>query len=78
MKQFKPTDATTNPSLILSASAMPQYEPLMNEALSYGCKVGCCSQEEKVEESMDMLSVLFGCEILKIIPGRVSTEIDAR
>lgn len=77
MIQFTPTDATTNPSLILQASAMPQYEGLTDQALKYGWKIGN-TEEEKVEAALDMISVLFGCEILKIVPGRVSTEIDAR
>lgn len=77
MKKFQPTDATTNPSLILSAANMPQYMPLIEKAVHYGCDVGT-DENEKLEATMDMLSVLFGCEILKIIPGRVSTEIDAR
>lgn len=77
MKKYQPTDATTNPSLILAASKMPQYQALIESALHYGCKVGT-NEDEKLEAAMDKLAVLFGCEILKIIPGRVSTEIDAR
>lgn len=77
MKSFKPTDATTNPSLILSAAGMEQYQHLINKAVKHGSKTGN-TVEEKVSEATDMLCVLFGCEILKIIPGRVSTEIDAR
>lgn len=77
MKKYTPTDATTNPSLILSAANMPQYAPLIEKAAKYGCKIGG-SDEEKLEAAIDMLCVLFGCEILKIIPGRVSTEVDAR
>lgn len=77
MKKYTPTDATTNPSLILSAANMPQYAPLIEKAVKYGCKIGG-SDEEKLEAAIDMLCVLFGCEILKIIPGRVSTEVDAR
>lgn len=77
MKKYKPTDATTNPSLILSAANLPQYEPLVNKAVHYGCKLGT-TETEKLECTIDMLGVLIGCEILKIIPGRVSTEIDAR
>lgn len=77
MKKYKPTDATTNPSLILSAASMPQYAPLIDKAVHYGCKLGT-TEDEKLEATIDMLCVLFGCEILKIVPGRVSTEIDAR
>ena len=68
-KSFKPQDATTNPSLILSASQLPSYAHIVEKALH---------SSSKVEEVMDNLIVMFGCEILKIIPGRVSTEVDAR
>jgi len=77
MKAYKPTDATTNPSLILSAAQQEQYQHLIENALKHGNKVGT-SNEEKVSEALDYLCVLFGVEILKIVPGRVSTEIDAR
>ncbi|XP_055384613.1 probable transaldolase [Condylostylus longicornis] len=77
MKAYKPTDATTNPSLILSAASMDQYKHLIDTAIKYANKTGQ-SEEEKLSDAMDMLCVLFGCEILKIIPGRVSTEVDAR
>ncbi|XP_038213419.1 probable transaldolase [Zerene cesonia] len=77
MKAYKPTDATTNPSLILSAAAMEQYQHLLDKAIKYGKDCGG-SIEEQLVETLDMLSVLFGCEILKIIPGRVSVEVDAR
>lgn len=77
MKAYKPTDATTNPSLILQAANIPQYKPLIEEAVKYGAKLGN-TVEEKLENAMDMLCVRFGLEILKIVPGRVSTEVDAR
>ncbi|XP_076334063.1 transaldolase [Tachypleus tridentatus] len=77
MKQYKPTDATTNPSLILQASTLPQYQILIEKALDYGKSHGK-SFDEQLSIAMDKLFVLFGCEILKIIPGRVSTEVDAR
>jgi len=77
MKQYKPTDATTNPSLILQAANLPQYKPLIDKAIKYANKVGG-NANEKIEAAIDMLCVLFGCEILKIVPGRVSTEVDAR
>ncbi|CAK1551752.1 unnamed protein product [Leptosia nina] len=77
MKAYKPTDATTNPSLILSAAGMEQYQHLLDKAIKYGKDCGG-SIEEQLVETLDMLSVLFGCEILKIIPGRVSVEVDAR
>ncbi|XP_052860430.1 probable transaldolase [Anopheles cruzii] len=77
MKTYKPTDATTNPSLILSAAGMDQYQHLIDKAIKHGQKAGATA-DEKVSEAADMLFVLFGCEILKLVPGRVSTEIDAR
>ena len=72
MKQYEPQDATTNPSLILKAAAMPDYAWLVDQALKEtggGASVGAI---------IDRLLVLFGLEILKIVPGRVSTEVDAR
>ncbi|GLG98517.1 Transaldolase, partial [Gryllus bimaculatus] len=77
MKQYKPTDATTNPSLMLSAANMPQYKHLIEKAVEYGIKSGN-NLDEQLQAAADKLCVLFGTEILKIIPGRVSTEVDAR
>jgi transaldolase len=69
--QFKPRDATTNPSLILKAVQRPDYAPLLAQTLArYG--------QRPLDEVMDHLLVRFGCEILRHIPGRVSTEVDAR
>jgi len=73
LKAYQPTDATTNPSLILQAANLPQYKKLVDEAIAYGAKHG-----NSLELTLDYLFVLFGIEILKIIPGRVSTEVDAR
>src|SRR5882672_127446 len=73
MKQYKPTDATTNPSLILAAAKLPQYQHLIDKAVAYGKQHG-----KDIEKTMDYLFVLFGVEVLKVIPGRVSTEVDAR
>ncbi|KAF9169623.1 Transaldolase [Mortierella sp. AD011] len=75
--QYKPTDATTNPSLILAASQKASYAPLIDDAIAYGKKQGG-SVESQVESALDKLLVNFGVEILKIVPGRVSTEVDAR
>nr|XP_014333519.1 PREDICTED: transaldolase [Bos mutus] len=75
--EYKPQDATTNPSLILAAAQMPSYQELVEEAIAYGRKLGG-SQEEQITNAIDKLFVLFGAEILKKIPGRVSTEVDAR
>lgn len=77
MKKFKPTDATTNPSLIFAAANMPAYQNLIDDAVSYAKKCGG-SGEEQLNNAMDKVCVNFGMEILKIIPGRVSTEVDAR
>jgi transaldolase len=77
IKKYKPTDATTNPSLILAAAKMPQYKHLIDEAIQYGKKTGK-TVKEQLEQAYDKLFVLFGNEILKIVPGRVSTEVDAR
>ncbi|XP_025419287.1 probable transaldolase [Sipha flava] len=77
MKKYKPTDATTNPSLILAAAKMPQYKDLIGKALKLAAATGK-TLEEQIEEAMDHLVVLFGTEILSLIPGRVSTEVDAR
>ena len=72
MKQFAPRDATTNPSLILKAATMPDYAWLIDRAVT---DAGRAASTEQV---IDRLLVLFGQEILKIVPGRVSTEVDAR
>ena len=68
---FQPTDATTNPSLILKAVQKPDYAPLLNDTVAQ-------FRGRPLDEIMDRLLVRFGCEILSIIPGRVSTEVDAR
>jgi transaldolase len=75
--QFKPIDGTTNPSLIYAASQKKEYAHLVDAAVEYGRKQGS-TFESKLAESMDMLAVNFGLEILKIVPRRVSTEVDAR
>ena len=72
----KPQDATTNPSLLLKAAQQPQYKHLVEEALAYSKKQSG-SEAEQTMAFMDKLFVNFGCEILKLIPGRVSTEVDA-
>ncbi|XP_018112346.1 transaldolase 1 L homeolog isoform X1 [Xenopus laevis] len=77
IEEYKPQDATTNPSLILAAAQMPDYQGLVNDAIQYGKNLGG-SEEEQINNIMDKLFVLFGVEILKKIPGRVSTEVDAR
>lgn len=77
IKKYKPTDATTNPSLIVAASSMPEYSHLVTEGIEYGKKMGH-SKKEIVERSLTKIFVNFGVEILKSVPGRVSTEVDAR
>ena len=76
ISQYKPVDATTNPSLILTATEKSQYKYLIDSAVNYGIKKGK-TDSEKLQESLDMLIVNFGEAILKIVPGRVSTEVDA-
>lgn len=77
IKQYQPTDSTTNPSLIFAASAMEEYQYLIDEAIEYG-KTHVSTLEEQLEKALDKTFVKFGLEILKLIPGRVSTEVDAR
>jgi len=75
--KYKPQDATTNPSLILAAAKKADYAKLIDAAVEEGKKISG-SLDEKVEATLDALLVQFGKEILKIIPGKVSTEVDAR
>lgn len=75
--QYKPIDATTNPSLIYAASQKKEYSHLVDAAVDYGRKKGN-NFESRLTESLDRLAVNFGLEILKIVPRRVSTEVDAR
>jgi transaldolase len=75
--EFKPQDATTNPSLIYSATQKPQYVHLLDEVIVDQKKSGL-SGDAQIENIIDHLLVKFGCEFLKIVPGRVSTETDAR
>ena len=77
MKQFHPQDATTNPSLLLKAAQQPQYRHLVDAALTDAGRLGL-PEARRTEAFMDRLAVNFGREILKIVPGRVSTEVDAR
>jgi transaldolase len=75
--RFKPQDATTNPSLLLKAAALPSYQPLLEQAVSWA-KAQSSNQAQQLTDAADKLSVLIGKEILQIIPGRISTEVDAR
>jgi transaldolase len=74
--KYKPQDATTNPSLLLQAAQQPRYAHLVEQALQDAAEIGGDPQSQ-TEEFMDGLSVCFGLEILKIVPGRVSTEVDS-
>jgi transaldolase len=71
LAQFKPRDATTNPSLIVKAVQQPEYRPLLVQAAQQ-------LPDRPMDEVVDRLLVKFGCEILSVVPGRVSTEVDAR
>ena len=77
MKEFKPQDATTNPSLILAAATKPQYAHIVDEVVAQRKNSGLTGGQQ-IEDIIDHVLVAFGLEILKIVPGRVSTETDAR
>jgi transaldolase len=80
IRQFTPRDATTNPSLILAAAQIPTYQNLIDTSLRESREVcgPAAPAEDVVREALDEICVIFGREILKIVPGRVSTEVDAR
>ncbi|MDU7391622.1 transaldolase [Atlantibacter hermannii] len=77
IRHYQPEDATTNPSLLLKAASLEAYKPLVEDALRYG-KSRASIQEKQIAEACDKLAVNVGAEILKSVPGRVSTEVDAR
>lgn len=77
IRTHRPQDATTNPSLLLKSAQAPQYRHLVDAALAGAAGVAA-SEEARTEAFMDRLAVAFGREILQIVPGRVSTEVDAR
>lgn len=77
IRTYQPEDATTNPSLLLKAAGLKHYDHLIEDALNYARKTNG-SREEQVANACDKLAVNFGVEILKSVPGRVSTEVDAR
>src|SRR5262249_11540717 len=76
ISEYKPQDATTNPSLLYQAAQKPPYQHLVDDALQHAIATPG-DRAARTEAFMDKLLVNFGCEILKIIPGRVSTEVDA-
>ena len=77
MKLYQPQDATTNPSLILNAAQIPEYRKLIDEAIDWARKQSN-DKEQQIAFASDKLAVNIGLEILKLIPGRISTEVDAR
>jgi transaldolase len=77
IEKFKPRDATTNPSLITAAAQMPEYADVVDKALRWARTEGG-SRDQVITNALDRLAVEFGCRILQIVPGRVSTEVDAR
>ena len=80
IKQFKPTDSTTNPSLIATAAAMPEYASIVDDVLTQAREaLGADADDKEVAAAaFKTLAVAFGRKILEIVPGRVSTEVDAR
>lgn len=77
IKKYQPVDATTNPSLLLKASEMEQYQPLIDQAVAWA-KEQSSDLEQQLIDAGDKLAVAIGAEIVKIVPGRISTEVDAR
>ncbi|WP_111742094.1 transaldolase [Leminorella richardii] len=77
MKLYKPQDATTNPSLILNAAQLPEYRKLIDDAIAWA-KSQSSDRAQQIVDASDKLAVNIGLEILKLIPGRISTEVDAR
>ncbi|OOE35410.1 transaldolase [Salinivibrio kushneri] len=77
IKKYQPQDATTNPSLILKAAQIKEYAPLIDEAIAYA-KSHSSDADQQVADTCDRLAVNIGKEILNVIPGRISTEVDAR
>ncbi|MEK0445783.1 MAG: transaldolase protein [Verrucomicrobiota bacterium] len=77
MREFKPQDATTNPSLILQAATKPQYAPILDKVIADRKNSGLTGAK-RLDDIIDHILIAFGLEILKIVPGRVSTETDAR
>lgn len=77
IRKYQPVDATTNPSLLLKAAELPQYESLIQQAIEYGKAQGG-DEQTQLENASDNLAVSIGQQIQEIIPGRISTEVDAR
>ncbi|MGL5040777.1 MAG: transaldolase [Aeromonas sp.] len=77
IKRYQPIDATTNPSLILKAAEIPEYAPLIDDAINWA-KAQSQDKAQQIIDAADKLAVNIGLEVLKIVPGRISTEVDAR
>ncbi len=77
MKLYQPQDATTNPSLILNAAQIPEYRKLIDDAVAWA-KQQSNDRAQQIVDATDKLAVNIGLEILKLVPGRISTEVDAR
>lgn len=77
IKDFLPQDATTNPSLMLKAAQIPEYAPFLDQAIAWA-KTQSNDKDQQTLDAGDKLAVIVGTEILKYIPGRISTEVDAR
>ncbi len=77
IRSHHPEDATTNPSLLLKAATLPEYAPLIADSISWA-KSQSNNREHQAHDAMDKLAVDVGLEVLKIVPGRISTEVDAR
>ncbi len=77
IRRHRPEDATTNPSLLLKAATLPEYAPLIDDAITWA-KSRSQDVEQQTHDAMDKLAVDVGLEVLKIVPGRISTEVDAR
>lgn len=77
IRRHLPVDATTNPSLLFKAAALPEYAPLISDAIAWA-KAQSNHREQQLKDAMDKLAVDVGLEVLKIVPGYISTEVDAR
>ncbi len=77
IRRHRPEDATTNPSLLLKAASLPEYAPLIEDSIAWA-KSRSDRRERQIRDALDKLAVNVGLEILKIVPGRISTEVDAR
>jgi transaldolase len=77
IRKHLPEDATTNPSLLLKAATLPEYTPLITDSIAWA-KAQSNNREQQAHDAMDKLAVDVGLEVLKIVPGRISTEVDAR